>query len=114
MQGAGMVLGSRLVRPFTAFSQDSASDRAQHRLPVTDSHYKRVRSYIEDEPVPEYRWAFDAAYGPRAITRDAREPGHRANQDDQNVRRRRPLQARLTNFVHPCPVKSSQTRFSGT
>jgi alpha-L-fucosidase len=62
MQAAGMVLGSRLVRPLTAFSQDSASDRAKHRLPLTDSHYKRVRSYIEDEPVPEYQWASDAAY----------------------------------------------------
>ena len=62
MQAAGMVLGSRLVRPLTAFSQDSASDRANHRLSVTDSHYKRVRSYIEDEPVPEYRWASDATY----------------------------------------------------
>ncbi len=62
MQGAGMVLGSRLLRPFAAFSQNSASVRAKHRLPLTDSHYKRVRSYIEDEPVPEYRWASDAAY----------------------------------------------------
>jgi alpha-L-fucosidase len=34
----------------------------EHRLPATDSHYKRVKSYIEDEPVPEYRWASEAAY----------------------------------------------------
>jgi len=62
MQNAGMVLGSSLVRPFAAFSEGSPNDRAKHRLPLTDSHYKRVRSYVEDEPVPEYRWASDAAY----------------------------------------------------
>ena len=62
MQGAGMVLGSRLGRPLAAFSQNSMSDRDKHRLPLTDSHYKRVRSYIEDEPVQEYRWASEAAY----------------------------------------------------
>jgi alpha-L-fucosidase len=57
-----MALGARLVRPLAAFSQNSSDDRAKHRLPLTDSHYKRVRSYIEEEPVPEYRWASDAAY----------------------------------------------------
>jgi alpha-L-fucosidase len=33
-----------------------------HRLPVTDNHYKRVKDYIEDTPVPEYHWASSQAY----------------------------------------------------
>jgi len=35
---------------------------ANRRLPATDVHYRRVRSYIEEQPVPGYRWASDAAY----------------------------------------------------
>jgi alpha-L-fucosidase len=62
MLTAGMAFGSRFMRPLAAFCQDAASDRAKHHLPLTDSHYKRVRSYIEDEPVPEYQWASSAAY----------------------------------------------------
>jgi len=38
------------------------SASASRRLPATDVHYRRVRSYIEEQPVPEYRWASDAAY----------------------------------------------------
>ena len=33
-----------------------------HRLPVTDQNYKRLKNYIEDEPIPEYSWASDEAY----------------------------------------------------
>ncbi len=62
MMGAGMALASRFRAPFAAFSQVSAGSSAEHRLPVTDFHYKAVRSYIEDEPLPEYRWASDTAY----------------------------------------------------
>ena len=62
MMRAGMILLSRFVDPFSALSQVAAGSSAKHRLPLTDSHYKRVRSYIEDEPVPEYRWASEAAY----------------------------------------------------
>ena len=62
MMGAGMALASRFRSPFAAFSQVSAGSSAEHRLPVTDFNYKAVRSYIEDEPVPEYRWASDIAY----------------------------------------------------
>lgn len=40
----------------------AAEERKNHRLPVRDVHYRRVQSYIEDVPVPEYRWASDAAY----------------------------------------------------
>ncbi len=36
--------------------------RVPHYLPHSDVHYQRVRAYIEDVPVPEYRWAPDAAY----------------------------------------------------
>ena len=32
------------------------------RLPATDTHYRKVQSYVEDVPVPEYRWASEAAY----------------------------------------------------
>ena len=33
-----------------------------HHLPETDRHYQRVKSYIEDTPVPQYRWASTQAY----------------------------------------------------
>jgi alpha-L-fucosidase len=32
-----------------------------HRLPESDIHYRRVRDYIEEVPVHEYRWAPDQA-----------------------------------------------------
>lgn len=35
---------------------------ANRRLPTSDVHYKRVKSYVEEQPVPGYRWASDAAY----------------------------------------------------
>lgn len=34
----------------------------RHRLPETDSHYRQVRSYVEEVPVPEYHWAPPQAY----------------------------------------------------
>ena len=40
----------------------AAGNRVNHFLPKTDTHYRRVQSYIEEIPVPEYRWASDAAY----------------------------------------------------
>jgi len=39
-----------------------ATERVNHRLPTRDSHYRQTQSYVEDVPVPEYRWASDAAY----------------------------------------------------
>lgn len=42
--------------------RDSNSNPRDHRLPETDRHYQRVKSYIEDTPVPEYRWASSQAY----------------------------------------------------
>lgn len=38
------------------------TSRYSHRLPASDQNYARSSSYIEDTPVPEYRWASDAAY----------------------------------------------------
>jgi alpha-L-fucosidase len=36
--------------------------RYTHRLPPSDQNYARSSGYIEDVPVPEYRWASPAAY----------------------------------------------------
>jgi len=30
------------------------TERPSHRLPENDVHYRRVRDYIEEVPVPEY------------------------------------------------------------
>jgi alpha-L-fucosidase len=57
-----MALASPFLPLSSAFAQPLADRAAKHRLPITDSHYQGVRSYIEEEPVPEYRWASDAAY----------------------------------------------------
>jgi alpha-L-fucosidase len=38
------------------------SARVPHRLPATDVHLRRVRDYVEEIPIPEYRWASDRAY----------------------------------------------------
>jgi alpha-L-fucosidase len=59
---AGMAMASPFVTSVSSFSRASAAKPAKHRLPLADSHYQGVRSYIEDEPVPEYRWASDTAY----------------------------------------------------
>jgi alpha-L-fucosidase len=40
----------------------TAADRVNHHLPRTDTHYRKVQSYVEEVPVPEYRWASEAAY----------------------------------------------------
>src|SRR5579875_1819682 len=42
--------------------RDSSSNPSDHRLPESDRHYQRVKSYIEDTPIPQYRWAPSAAY----------------------------------------------------
>ena len=51
------LIGAALTRP----AQAAAGPDLRHRLPSSDSQYRQVRSYIEDVPVPEYRWASDAA-----------------------------------------------------
>src|SRR5438270_9917751 len=62
MINAGMAVASKFVPPSSAFSQVPEDNAAEHRLPASDSHYQRVRSYVEDKPIPEYRWASEAAY----------------------------------------------------
>ena len=32
-----------------------------HRLPSTDSHYHSVKNYVENVPIPQYRWASSQA-----------------------------------------------------
>lgn len=45
-----------------AVFRNSFGQSSEHRLPKTDSHYRQVQSYIEDVPVPGYRWASEKAY----------------------------------------------------
>ncbi len=40
----------------------AASPRANHFLPASDYHYRRVQSYVENIPVPEYHWAPESSY----------------------------------------------------
>ncbi|HTQ54119.1 MAG TPA: alpha-L-fucosidase [Bryobacteraceae bacterium] len=49
------------VSASAAFSR-LAAGRTNHFLPASDTHYRRVQSYVENIPVPEYRWASAAAY----------------------------------------------------
>lgn len=51
-----------LMSGISATAAFSATARTNHYLPKTDSHYRRVQSYVEEIPVPEYRWASGAAY----------------------------------------------------
>lgn len=44
------------------FARSEPSYFADHRLPATDSHYKIVRSYIEERPIESYHWASGKAY----------------------------------------------------
>jgi alpha-L-fucosidase len=61
--GGGLVLGET-TNPRLQASRPSGDDarRASHRLPETDVHYRKVRSYVEEIPVPEYHWAPESAY----------------------------------------------------
>jgi len=45
-----------------ALRSSRAAERRNHHLPARDTHYRHVQSYVEEVPVPEYRWASDAAY----------------------------------------------------
>ena len=60
LAGAGAILATRLLQAQTRAA--SASVPSPHRLPLTDSHWKAVESYIEADPVASYQWAPDAAY----------------------------------------------------
>jgi alpha-L-fucosidase len=60
LAGGGLTLASRIFEPLPSLASSLA--RSRHHLPATDAHYKAVKSYIEDDPIPEYRWASEAAY----------------------------------------------------
>src|ERR1039457_1199030 len=45
-----------------ALLRGQAMNAPSHKLPETDNHYRSVKNYIEDIPVPEYRWASSRAY----------------------------------------------------
>ena len=60
LSGAGLVFASRVLNPITSLALSTTPE--QHRLPLTDPHYNIVKSYVEETPVPEYRWASEAAY----------------------------------------------------
>jgi alpha-L-fucosidase len=50
---------SLLMTPFALAARQRIDS---HRLPATDQNYARSSGYIEDVPVPEYRWASATAY----------------------------------------------------
>jgi alpha-L-fucosidase len=55
-----MVLASRLLPSDRCYAfVDSSSP---HHLPLSDPHYRRVNSYIEEVPLPGYQWASQSAY----------------------------------------------------
>ncbi len=66
--GLGVSAGGLLIRDAQSFASPEMGDTAlyersaSYRLPETDRHYRRVRSYVEETPNPEYRWASSAAY----------------------------------------------------
>jgi alpha-L-fucosidase len=53
--GAAAFAGSHL-------SGGAESGVPPHRLPESESQYKRVKGYIEETPIPDYRWASSQAY----------------------------------------------------
>jgi alpha-L-fucosidase len=44
-----------------ALLRGQAANAPSHRLPETDSSYRNVMNYVEEIPVPEYRWASSQA-----------------------------------------------------
>ncbi|MBL8227544.1 MAG: alpha-L-fucosidase [Bryobacterales bacterium] len=50
---------SLLLAPFALAAQTRTYS---HRLPPSDQNYARSSGYIEDTPIPDYRWASAAAY----------------------------------------------------
>jgi alpha-L-fucosidase len=59
---SGVALASGLLGTIPSFAASETAGSTAHRLPETDPHYRRVRSYVEETPVPAYRWASEAAY----------------------------------------------------
>src|SRR5581483_6076224 len=58
---AGAACGATCQALLPGSLQDTRATSG-HRLPETDSHARRVQSYIESTPIPEYQWASSAAY----------------------------------------------------
>ncbi len=63
--GTGLTAGSLLsgsIPGFLRFDTPGNPPGYSHRLPQTDHHYKRTCGYVEEVPVPEYKWAPESAY----------------------------------------------------
>ena len=58
--GALLTLSPGIVSAFN--KSGFARPPYSHRLPKTDVQYLQTCGYVEDGPVPEYRWASDKAY----------------------------------------------------
>jgi alpha-L-fucosidase len=60
LSGAALACASRLVPSRRSFAFENP--HLLHHLPLDDPHYRCVKSYIEEAPVPGYQWASPAAY----------------------------------------------------
>ena len=60
LSGSALTLASRFV--CSNLCAGLAAPAFPHHLPLTDPHYRRVKSYIEEVPVEGYHWASPAAY----------------------------------------------------
>lgn len=61
--GGGIILNEKLAPALRAIqSSTESAPRGAHRLPETDVHFRKVQSYVEQVPVPEYHWASEQAY----------------------------------------------------
>lgn len=56
-----LIAGSAAALSAPGFLRASSRE-PPHRLPVTDFHYRKVMSYVEETPVPGYHWASERAY----------------------------------------------------
>lgn len=54
-----MAFASRFLQSNRSYAFGNPS--SSHRLPFSDPHYRRVKSYIEEVPVPGYQWASQSA-----------------------------------------------------
>jgi len=57
-----MAAGLPLLERTKLLAQGNPNAAAGHHLPLTDSHYKITKDYIEEVPIPEYHWASEKAY----------------------------------------------------
>jgi alpha-L-fucosidase len=59
---ATLLIASLSPGQASAQEQTNQSRISRHRLPQTDGNYRGTRTFVEDEPVPEYTWASEKAY----------------------------------------------------